>query len=383
MTERWDRVPAPVVDGLLALVLTVATQVELSFAETLEGPEWAQRFTFLVATFAVGLRRITPLGAALACAAAMAVQTPLGAASAVGGFLALMIVTHSVALRCEPVAAWVGLVGVLIGVHVYDVLFWEESSVGDLLGNAAIFLGIWGLGRGARRWRRHAEQLRVEAAVAVRDQEEHAREAVRREQARIARELHDVVAHGISVMTLQAGAARQVLSDDQPAVTAALLAVEDNGRRSLDDMHRLLGLLRPSDGSDGGPQGTGVAELVERTRAGGLPVTIVTLGRDDDIPASLALTVHRIVQEALTNALRHGPREDVVVRLHYAPDEVSVEVDDRGHGGGGGTDTRGSGLGLIGMRERVAVFDGELVAGPREGGGWVVRARLPRIGVPV
>ncbi|WP_433803460.1 sensor histidine kinase [Actinomycetospora sp. CA-084318] len=382
MTERWDRVRAPVVDVLLAVVLTVATQVELSLAEVVEGPEWAQRLTFLLATLAVGLRRSAPLGAALICAAAMAAQTPLGAAGVVGGFLALMVVTHSVALRSERVAACVGLAGVLIGVHVYDVLFWEETSVADLVGNAAIFVGIWGLGRGARRWREHAEQRRVEAAVAVRDQEERARRAVREEQTRIARELHDVVAHGISVMTLQAGAARQVLSDDQPAVTAALLAVEDNGRRSLDDMHRLLGLLRPADGPDGGLQGTGVADLVERTRAGGLPVTVVTFGSDHDVAPSLALTVHRIVQEALTNALRHGSREDVVVRLHYAPDEITVEVDDQGRGGGG-VGTPGSGLGLIGMRERVAVFDGDFVAGPRDDGGWVVRARLPRIGAPV
>ncbi|MEJ2869210.1 histidine kinase [Actinomycetospora sp. OC33-EN08] len=384
MTERWSRLPPVAADVLLAFLLGVATQLELTFADVVEGPEWAQRIAFLVATVAVAARRAAPLAAALTCASAMAVQTPLGAASVVGGFLVLIIVTHSVALRCGRGRAVVGLVGVLVGVHLYDVLFWQETSIADVVANAAIFVGVWALGRGARRWRSRAEQLRVEAILAVRDQDERTREAVRGEQARIARELLDVVAHGISIMTLQAGAARQVLAGDQPAVTAALLAVEENGRRSLEDMHRLLGLLRrDEDAPDSAGGEPVVAELVERTRAGGLPITVVTLGEAEDVAPSLALTVHRIVQEALTNALRHGAREGVVVRLHYAPDEVMVEVDDHGSPPVERDGSRGTGLGLLGMRERVAVFDGELAAGPLPDGGWSVRARLPRQGVPV
>lgn len=383
MRERWERVPPLAVDVAFAVVLSAATQWELSVAEVVEGPEWAQRVTFLVATAAVALRRVAPLAAALVCAAGMAAQTVLGPADAVGGFLAFMIVTHSVGLRCDRGRAVIGLIGVLVGVHLYDLLFWADSSVADLVANAAIFGGIWALARGARRWRSRTETLRAEAAAAALEQEARTREAVRHEQARIARELHDVVAHGISVMTLQAGAARQVLGSQPPSVITALLAVEDHGRRSLDDMHRLLGLLRRSDETLAEPAVEGVAldDLVARTRASGLPVTIDVVGGAEDLAPSLALTVHRIIQESLTNALRHGAREDVSVRLDYGDEDVTVEVRDHGvpvHRG----DVTGSGLGLIGMHERVAVFDGELTAGPSSDGGWTVRARLPRAGVP-
>ena len=383
MRERWERVPPIAVDVAFAVVLSAATQWELSVAEVVEGPEWAQRVTFLVATAAVALRRAAPLAAALVCSAGMAAQTVLGAADAVGGFLAFMIVTHAVGLRCDRGRAVVGLVGVLIGVHLYDLLFWAESSVADVVANAAIFVGIWALARGARRWRSRTETLRADAAAAVLEQEARTREAVRHERARIARELHDVVAHGISVMTLQAGAARQVLGSQPPSVITALLAVEDHGRRSLDDMHRLLGLLRRGTDPAVDPtvEGVSVDELVARTRASGLPVTVDVVGRPEDVAPSLALTVHRIVQEALTNALRHGARKDVEVRVDYGAEDVTVEVRDRG-AAAGRSDGSGSGLGLIGMHERVAVFDGELTAGPAPDGGWTVRARLPRADVP-
>jgi signal transduction histidine kinase len=197
------------------------------------------------------------------------------------------------------------------------------------------------------------------------------------ERARIARELHDVVAHSVSVMTVQTGAVRRLLTPDQERERETLLAVERTGREALNEMRRLLGMLRATDEAEGlAPQPSlrQLDTLVEQVREAGLPVELKVEGAPVDLPPGLDLSAYRIVQEALTNALKHAGPARATVAVRYGPDELELEIADDGRGAANGT---GTGGGLVGMRERAALVGGRLEAGPRNGGGYAVRARLP------
>jgi signal transduction histidine kinase len=194
------------------------------------------------------------------------------------------------------------------------------------------------------------------------------------ERGRIARELHDVVAHNVSMMVVQAGAAERVLAGEQPHVRDALEAIAHTGRQTVDEMRTLLGVLRAAAPLAPQPGLADLEQLVDGVREAGLPVTLRIEGDPRPLPQAADLSAYRIVQEALTNALKHaGPaRADVVVRFEAGA--VTLEVRDTGTGAGQGG---GTGHGLVGMRERVAMFGGELEALPAPGGGFAVRARLP------
>jgi signal transduction histidine kinase len=209
---------------------------------------------------------------------------------------------------------------------------------------------------------------------------------VREERSRIARELHDVVAHEMTVMTVQAAAARRVLGKRPTEAAEALVAIESAGHQALTEMRRLLGVLRTADAAgDLAPQ-PGIERLgilVEQMRDAGLAVDLTITGLARGVPAGIDVNAFRIVQEALTNTLKHGgPQARATVRLAFGSDQLSIEVEDDGRGAAEAlSDTNGTGQGLVGMRERVALLHGELTAGPRAGGGYRVRARLP-IGTP-
>ena len=215
-----------------------------------------------------------------------------------------------------------------------------------------------------------------------------ARAAVAAERARIARELHDVVAHSMSVMVVQAGAARAILARDPSQAVAALEHIEETGRTGLAEMRRLLGILEEhGDGSDLAPQPglSELNELLERFRAAGLPVEAVVRGRARPLPPGVDVTAYRLVQEALTNSLRHAGQAHARVVIGYVDGGLELEVVDDGRGTGGrdpggrGMEDAGAsgGRGLVGMRERVAVFGGSLETGARPGGGFRVAARIP------
>jgi signal transduction histidine kinase len=213
----------------------------------------------------------------------------------------------------------------------------------------------------------------------VSEREVATREAVAAERAAIARELHDVVAHHMSVMVVQAGAARAVSGSDPAAAAAALRQIEASGRTGLAEMRRLLEVLKAEEDGDGRAPQPGLAridELLDAMRASGLPVEAVVEGTPRPLSPGVDLSAYRIVQEALTNALRHAGGASARVLVRYAPDGLELEIAD--HGSGPRDDPEASGgHGLIGMRERVHLFGGELEAGPRRGGGFLVRARLP------
>lgn len=241
----------------------------------------------------------------------------------------------------------------------------------------ALFALAWVGGLALQQRAARAEAAESRAALLARDREEATRSAIAEERTRIARELHDVLGHSVSVMTIQASAVRRMLTPEQEREREALLAVEQTGREALAEMRRLVGILRlGEDGPDLEPQpGLGqVPKLVEQTRELGLAVDLRVEGEPVPLPPGIDLTAYRLVQEGLTNARKHAHASHTEVTVRYQGDGLEVEVCDDGRGPSG---TAAGGQGLIGMRERVSIFGGEFEAGPRREGGYRLRARLP------
>jgi len=223
---------------------------------------------------------------------------------------------------------------------------------------------------------RHSEQAR-RAEERARRSEEGAKRAVADERARISRELHDVVAHSVSVMTVQASAVRRLLKPEQEREREALLVVEETGRQALTEMRRLLGIMREEGHTPERAPQPGIATLgtlVDHVREAGLPVELTVEGAPLRLPPGVDLSAYRIVQEALTNALRHAGPAHAWVAVRYGGDDVEIAVENDGRSDG---ESGADGHGLVGMRERVALCGGELTAGPRKGGGFSISARLP------
>ncbi|PSM45374.1 two-component sensor histidine kinase [Streptomyces dioscori] len=234
---------------------------------------------------------------------------------------------------------------------------------------ALTVLVAWLLGNSARQSRRHAEQSRAQAAV----------QATTAERLRIARELHDVVAHTIGIVALQAGAARRVI-DTQPArAREALGEVENAARETLSGLRRMLGALRRADAHDAPPHAapslSDVEGLAAATTAAGVRVVVQWHGRRRPLPPDIDLSAYRIVQESVTNVVRHAGARSCLVRVDHQDAELTLEITDTGRGPGGGGAR--AGYGLVGMRERVALLQGQFTAGARPEGGFRVAARLP------
>ena len=234
-----------------------------------------------------------------------------------------------------------------------------------------------------RGWRQRAGDSAERLQRAQAEHEAQTRRAVEAERARIAGELHDVVTHNVSVMVVQAGAARSVLDSSPDDAREALLAVEASGRTAMSELRHLLGLLAPFDQAGAGgeedmlvpqPGAARVPALVERVRAAGLSVELSVTGARD-LPPGVDLAAYRVVQEALTNVIKHAGTSRAAVVLEYRPDDLLITVTDDGRPVTGPAGP--AGRGLIGLRERVGLYGGELDAGPRPGGGWRVRARIP------
>jgi signal transduction histidine kinase len=233
-------------------------------------------------------------------------------------------------------------------------------------------------------FRRTAEQARAaeaRAVVAERDREADALRAVVDERTRIARELHDIVGHSVSVMTVQTSGVRRLLRPEQEQEREALLAVERTGREALAEMRRVVGALRDPNGEPTlapQPSLSRVDALVAHARETGLPVDLEIEGEPVPLPAGVDLTAYRLVQEGLTNAIKHAAAAHAEVHVRFDDGHVEIEVCDDGRGTDGvGPASGGGGHGLVGMRERVSIYGGELDAGPRAEGGFRLRARLP------
>ncbi len=306
----------------------------------------------------------------------------------------MLVIVYTVASGTRRWASRVALGGCLAAPVLY---FWRwPDTSGDSLSHqlfglafaAFPFLLSWVLGDRMRTRRAYWDQLEERAERLEKEREQQAKMAVTAERARIARELHDVVAHNVSVMVVQADGAAYVLDSSPEQAKQALETISGTGRQALAEMRRLLGVLRTEEGSEPGgeyvpqPDVEQIEELVEQVRGAGLPVVYRVEGSARPLPSGVELTAYRIVQEALTNTRKHGgPDVGASVRLTYFDDGLGLLVEDDGRGAQhelyetGGAD--GMGHGLIGMRERVGMVGGTLDAGPRPGGGFRISVLLP------
>ncbi|HXJ63653.1 MAG TPA: sensor histidine kinase [Actinomycetota bacterium] len=280
----------------------------------------------------------------------------------------------------DPVRARIGLV-MTVAAIVIVVNNDPEHDVGQLVFIPVLFGIVWLAGYAMRERVVRADVAEQRAELAEREREAEALRAVVEERTRIARELHDVVGHSVSVMTVQTSAVRRRLTPEQEAERNALLTVEQTGREALAEMRRVVGALRdPDDAPALAPQPslTRVDVLVAQANETGLPVDLTIEGNPVPLPAGVDLAAYRVVQEGLTNAIRHAEAQHAEVRVRYVDGHVEVEVTDDGRGAPSVRDAPATGgHGLVGMRERVSIYGGELEAGPRLGGGFRLRARLP------
>jgi signal transduction histidine kinase len=272
--------------------------------------------------------------------------------------------------------AWAGL-GIVLG-GITTVVYNIPGVATAELFVIPIDFGIsWAAGYALRERAQKAEVAETRAMRAEREREAAARLAVAEERARIARELHDVVAHAVSVMVLQVGAVRHKLPDSMADDRDALRSVERAGRTALTEMRRLLAAMR-RDGDEAElvpqPGLDGLNSLLEQVGRAGLPVELHIDGEPVPLPRGVDLSAYRIVQEGLTNTLKHARASDADVTVRYRPDELEIEVRDNGQGS---PTSDGLGHGLVGIRERVKLYGGQMTAGTANGGGFVLRTRLP------
>ena len=369
-------------DSLLALFLTFISLGSVIFAGTAHHPRTIAPLDAIlvpITTLPIAARRYRPLTVLAITVSAETVlllfssraQVPFGVGVAL----------YTVASRCaRPVAAraaaWVAL-PITVGVIVND---W--SHPGQVIPKLALFAITWLVGDNLRTRRAYLAELEARAARLEREREEQATRATLEERARIARELHDVIAHNVSVMVVQASAGEDVFDSDPGRAREALAAVASTGRDALNELRRLLGVIRPGEEEEPSfaPQpGVGrLDELIEQVSDTGLAVEVSVDGKVRELPEGISLCVYRIIQEALTNTLKHAAATRAQVNLRYGADELTVRVTDDGRGiTEAGANGSAGGQGLIGMRERVALFGGELQAGPSADGGYCVSARLP------
>jgi signal transduction histidine kinase len=324
------------------------------------------------------LRRRFPLPAPLLSMVALVAAAALdgrGVSDLTSPFFAGMATAVAFGSIAEGREAIAGLVVTVIGLSFIQTRF-PHHHAADFVWTTLFFGGGWLVGFVLRRRTLQTAELRrrAEAAEAVRVEE--AERAVVEERARIARELHDVIAHSVSVMVVQAAGVRRLLTPEQARERQALETVEKTGRQALAEMRRLLGVLRTeADRPELVPQPglTSIEQLVDQVRNAGLPVELEVEGEPVELPPGVDLAAFRIVQEALTNTLQHAGPAHAWVRVRYGGEELELTIANDGHGATDDPD----GYGLVGMKERVNLYGGKLDAGPRDGGGFKVSARLP------
>lgn len=379
MKQLWGRIWSAnplLVDGVIAAFIVVSSLGSMFFGRG-HRPANATPFDALavalivVAGGAITFRRRDPLKVLAVVAGCIYLFFARGFSPGDNLNVAMMIAAYTVATRAP--ARWLRY-AVAAGAPLLPLSLIHESGAlfGSATGNVVSVAVVAIVGHNIRLRNEKREQVEITEQVT-------ADMAVTDERLRIARELHDVVAHAMSVVTVQSGVAAHVI-DTQPDEAKRMLEnIRTTSHEALDEMRRLLGVLRGSADLAPAPGLRDIGELADSLRASGIPVALTTSGERNDIPGGVDLTGYRIVQEALTNVLKHAGPTTATVDLTYAPGLVVVEISDDGRGA---TTTAGGahgivGHGLLGMRERVAVFDGDLKAGPKAGGGYRVRATLP------
>ncbi|TFV87685.1 sensor histidine kinase [Blastococcus sp. CT_GayMR20] len=370
--RRW--VPRPI-DLAAAAALTVATQVELWLMSPEGVPLGLVGPSFVVGTLAFAWHRVAPFAALTIGLTTLAVVPGLlgvDPALAFGWFVTTFALLASAGYHARRPVLALAVALVLLAV---SIVLPKGPAFADVLYAWILAGGFWLAGRALSLRTVRAELSEQRAARAEEQAQWRAASAVADERLRIAREMHDVISHSVSVMTLHVSGVRRLLRPDQVEERAALETVERTGRESLAEMHRMLGVLRGPD-EDGGAPSQGLArlpDLLRSARAAGLDAVLTVDGDDGDLPAGVDLAAYRIVQEAVTNVLRHARARQLTCSVHHRPTALEIGVVDDGTG----APARREGHGLVGMRERAAAYGGTVEAGPRPEGGWAVHARLP------
>jgi len=378
--ERWQGVSQRAVDAVLCLGIAIAAALEMTIGGAAQGPWWGNLLAAVGTGASLWWRRSRPL-IPLAAFMVMAVVSSawLTHPDDVGTWIfALIAIGYALGRYGNPRDGWPATVVVAVGLTA--VALELGQGPGDVAFPAIVLLASALPGYGLRQRIALARQLAERTHELEAEREAREQAATLEERRRIARELHDIVAHSVSVMVVQAGAARRTLDRDPERALDALGAVEATGRGALVELRRLLGLLRP-EGEDASrapqPGMAGLESLVDRARAAGLPVDLVVEGEPEPLASGVDLAAYRIVQEALTNTLKHAGPARARVLVRWTREDVELEVTDTGRGYSESEDD-GGGHGIVGMRERVAMCGGDVYTGRRAGGGFEVRVRLPR-----
>jgi signal transduction histidine kinase len=362
--------------GVIGLGCTLEVWAPALFGSThMTGPRVAVYAAYMISLAALAYRRRYPLGSTLVVAGSLITEWALfGAPEGFGVFILPIVAAYSVAAHAERRRALAGLAALTLTGVLWTVLDPVDTTVQE---RASAFFWMtpivvaWLVGA-------YLREVRGRAAQAVRERDDRAAAAVAAERARIARELHDIVAHNVSVMVVQAEAADEMLERSSPdRARAPVQRIQETGRAALTDMRRLLGILRESEAADGFAPQPGIANLdllLAKLREAGLQVDLEVIGDAHSLPPGVDLSAFRIIQEALTNTLKYAGPARARVLVQFTADAVELEIADDGEGISEGG---GDGHGLVGMSERVALYGGELEAGPAPAGGYLVRARLP------
>jgi signal transduction histidine kinase len=380
----WLRTHPRVADGLLALlIVAIAVPGHLVGPGSESDPNqidpaWWTVLIVVAGTAAVYWRRTHPLASGIFVVATEVIALFLG----IGGaeFIGAVVAVYSIGAHSVGVGRTRVMGAIAVMVAVLFVVGWldGQSLLDEFVSTGVLLITAFVIGDNLRRRRQQHASLAERAERAERERDLLAEQRVTAERTRIARDLHDVVAHSVSVMVIQAAAARRSLADSPELAAEALETIESTGRQTMNELRSILGVLRTdgdAPGSTRTPQPS-LAKLDDLAGIDDLPVELMITGDVTAIPDSVSVTGFRLIQEALTNVRRHaGSVEQVSIVLVVADDDVTIDVVDDGRGAG--SLQAADGFGIVGMRERVAAVGGTVSAGPRAGGGWRVRATLP------
>ena len=419
---RLRSLPQLTVDSIIAVTILVLCMGSLMLVGPMEsmGEKPTTPFTYvllLFLTLPVAFRRRYPVQVFLVVLVAMGFYEALGYGGVNADFFGPIVALYSVIVygprRFAPWAPIAVLVAVSFAIPFEMPPDWTFGNFVAQLVNIVVLVGlVWFVSDTVRQRREQARELAAKNLELEQARDELARQAVADERVRIARELHDVVAHSMSVIAVQSGVGRMIIATQPEEAAKALANIEQTSRSSLNEMRRILSVLRSGDETEGSlepaPTLLEVDHLLAQMRSAGMRVELAVRGERGEVPPGVDLSAYRIIQEALTNVIKHAGFAQAAVTIEYEPSALVVEVVDDGRGAAamalvGATDVsadavppgalgtpgllgphglKGSGNGLVGMRERAAVYGGEVVAGPRSGGGFCVRARLPYDGAP-
>jgi signal transduction histidine kinase len=384
LVQRLRRLDPSTVDRFWALAFLVAIEIEIPIGGRFSLGNVPTQISALAVALPLAWRRRAPVLVMTVVMTGVVAQFAMQDDALGTSLIAAWVAVWSAARHSERRNAVASLGVALAG-------FWTAAALpptaglGYVLGDAVwatgVTLGVWGLGRLLRSRRLLSRRLEQRADRLEREQEERARLAVADERGRIARELHDIVAHNVSTMVVQAGAGKRVLEHDPGRAREALSSIEGSGRQALAEMRRLLGILRTDrEGLALAPQPSlaHLDALIEQVRRAGLPVELKVIGQRQQLPSGVDVSAYRIIQEGLTNAIKHAGPAHAEVVVRYGDRDLDLEILDDGRGLDGSADNGArKGHGLVGMRERVNLYGGTLETGSRGSGGYAVRARLP------